>query len=301
MATKSNAIRRGGGSIAADAVIYTVLTLLALLMIFPFYNMVLISVAPYAEVASGQLYLWPRGWDFNNYKIIFSDPKLLRSFGISGFNTVFGTALAMAVTTSAGYALSRKTLPGRGWILTLFVITMYFGGGLIPWYLVLQDLGFIDNIFVMTVPSCLSVYNMILMKNYFNTIPESLPESARIDGANEFRIMVQIVIPCAAPIMATISLFYAVGFWNEWWNAMIFIQQRSNLVPLQLLLRKIVIESTLDLGNDMANSFRSANIAIYKTGLQMATVTVTTVPILCVYPFVQKYFAKGIMLGAVKS
>ena len=186
MATKSNAIRRGGGSIAADAVIYTVLTLLALLMIFPFYNMVLISVAPYAEVASGQLYLWPRGWDFNNYKIIFSDPKLLRAFGISGFNTVFGTALAMAVTTSAGYALSRKSLPGRGWILTLFVITMYFGGGLIPWYLVLQDLGFIDNIFVMTVPSCLSVYNMILMKNYFNTIPESLPESARIDGANEF-------------------------------------------------------------------------------------------------------------------
>lgn len=217
-------------------------------------------------------------------------------------DTPFGTALAMAVTTCASYALSKKSLPGRGWIITVFVITMYFGAGLIPFYLVCKDLGFIDNLLVMTVPGCMSVYNMILMKNYFGTIPESLPESGRIDGANEFRIMVQIVLPCAAPILATIALFYAVGFWNEWWNAMIFIQKNTDtMTPLQLLLRKIVIEATMDLGNDMANSFKNANIAIYKTGMQMASVAVATLPILLVYPFVQKYFATGIMLGAVKS
>ena len=294
--------RRTGGSRVADFIIYLILTLLALMMVFPFYNMLLVSFAPYKYVSGGQLYLWPKGFDLINYKTILSDPKLLSAFRVSLFNTVFGTALAMAVTTCAGYALSKKSLPGRGWIITVFVITMYFGAGLIPFYLVCKDLGFIDNLLVMTVPGCMSVYNMILMKNYFGTIPESLPESGRIDGANEFRIMVQIVLPCAAPILATIALFYAVGFWNEWWNAMIFIQKNTDtMTPLQLLLRKIVIEATMDLGNDMANSFKNANIAIYKTGMQMASVAVATLPILLVYPFVQKYFATGIMLGAVKS
>lgn len=294
--------RRTGGSRVADFIIYLILTLLALMMVFPFYNMLLVSFAPYKYVSGGQLYLWPKGFDLVNYKTILSDPKLLSAFRVSLFNTVFGTALAMAVTTCAGYALSKKSLPGRGWIITVFVITMYFGAGLIPFYLVCKDLGFIDNLLVMTVPGCMSVYNMILMKNYFGTIPESLPESGRIDGANEFRIMVQIVLPCAAPILATIALFYAVGFWNEWWNAMIFIQKNTDtMTPLQLLLRKIVIEATMDLGNDMANSFKNANIAIYKTGMQMASVAVATLPILLVYPFVQKYFATGIMLGAVKS
>ncbi len=286
---------------AADWVIYSILTILALLMVFPFYNMLLMSFAPFSQVSGGQLYLWPKGFDLTNYKIIFSDPKLMRSFGVSVFNTGFGTIIAMLVTTMAGYALSKKSLPGRTFLLTLFVITMYFGGGLIPWYLVLKDLGFVDSIFVMTIPASLSVYNMILMKNYFGTVPESLAESARIDGANELHIMLRIIIPVSTPIMATISLFYAVDFWNEWWNAMIFIQQKSALTPLQLLLRKIVIESTLDLGKDTANSFKNANIAVYKTGMQMAAVTVATTPILLVYPFVQKYFAKGIMLGAIKS
>lgn len=286
---------------AADWLIYGLLTGLALLMIFPFYNMLLMSFAPFAEVSGGQLYLWPKGIDLTNYRIIFSDPKLIRSFGVSLFNTAFGMVLSMGITTCAGYAFSKKTLPGRTFLLTIFVITMYFGGGLIPWYLVLKDLGFVDNLLVMTIPGALSVYNMILMKNYFATVPESLPESARIDGANELIILLRIIIPVSTPIMATIALFYAVGFWNEWWNAMIFIQQKTSLTPLQLLLRKIVIESTLDLGNDTANSFKNSSIAVYKTGMQMAAVTVATVPILLVYPFVQKYFAKGIMLGAIKS
>jgi len=286
---------------AADIIIYIVLTLLALIMAFPFYNMIIVSLAPYKDVANGQLYLYPKDWDLQNYKIIFSDQTLFSAFRVSTHNAVFGTLLGMIVTTCAGYAFSKKTLPGRGWLLTLFVITMYFGGGLVPWFLLIKDLNLMDNIFVMTIPICLSVYNMILMKNYFGTIPESLPESARIDGANELRIMLQIVIPVSMPIMATIGLFYAVGFWNEWWCGMMFIQQRLGLIPLQLLLRRIVIEATTTVGNSMANSFRAANKAIYSTGLQMATITVATVPILCVYPFVQKYFARGIMLGAIKS
>ncbi len=281
--------------------IYIALSILALAMVFPFYSMMIISFADYSDVAKSQLYLIPKSFSLTNYKIIFSDPKIIRSLVVSVHNTCFGTALAMLVTTMAGYALSRKELPGRRGLMVLFVITMYFGGGLIPWYLILKDLGFIDSLFVMTIPSCLSVYNMILMKNYFSTLPESLMESARIDGAGEMRTMIQIILPISAPILATIALFYSVAFWNEWWSAMIFVQRQSGLIPLQLLLRKMVIESNLDIGSAMANSFKNSNIPVYSQGLQMAAVTVATIPILLVYPFVQKYFASGIMLGAVKS
>ncbi len=300
MAKTSNKIHRGFGSVLADILIYGLLGLLALIMIYPFYNLILTSISSYEELVRPGLRLWPQQVDWTNYQIIFSDGALLRSFRNTIIVTLCGTTLSMIVTTSAGYAFSKKWVPGRNGLLTLFIITMYFGGGLVPWYLVMCDLGFKDNFLVMFVPGALSTWNMILMKNYFNTIPESLEESARIDGANDLRIMVQIVLPVAAPILATISLFYAVGFWNEWYNAMIFISTKS-LEPLQLLLRRLVIESTMDLGSEMANQFRNQNKQIHSRGMQMASVTVATVPILLVYPFVQKHFAKGIMMGAVKG
>lgn len=300
MAKTSNKIHRGFGSVLADILIYGLLGLLALIMIYPFYNLILTSISSYEELVRPGLRLWPQQVDWTNYQIIFSDGALLRSFRNTIIVTLCGTMLSMIVTTSAGYAFSKKWVPGRNGLLTLFIITMYFGGGLVPWYLVMCDLGFKDNFLVMFVPGALSTWNMILMKNYFNTIPESLEESARIDGANDLRIMVQIVLPVAAPILATISLFYAVGFWNEWYNAMIFISTKS-LEPLQLLLRRLVIESTMDLGSEMANQFRNQNKQIHSRGMQMASVTVATVPILLVYPFVQKHFAKGIMMGAVKG
>ena len=289
-----------GGSPIVDVIIHIFLVLLALTMIFPFYNMILISFAKFNDVARGNLYLWPKAIDLTNYKIIFSDPKLGDAFKVSTFNVLFGTSLAMVLTTMAGYAFSKKTVPGRRWMLMVFLITMYFGGGLIPWYLVLLDLGLVDTIWVMTVPGSVSVFNLVLMFNYFKTVPESLEESARIDGAGDFRILLQIVIPVSMPVIATIALFYAVGFWNEWFTAMITIQKNTQFTPLQLLLRRIVIEASLDLGNEMATSFRTQNINIYPVSLQMATVTIATAPILAVYPFIQKYFTKGIMLGAIK-
>ena len=279
MAKTSNKIHRGFGSVLADILIYGLLGLLALIMIYPFYNLILTSISSYEELVRPGLRLWPQQVDWTNYQIIFSDGALLRSFRNTIIVTLCGTTLSMIVTTSAGYAFSKKWVPGRNGLLTLFIITMYFGGGLVPWYLVMCDLGFKDNFLVMFVPGALSTWNMILMKNYFNTIPESLEESARIDGANDLRIMVQIVLPVAAPILATISLFYAVGFWNEWYNAMIFISTKS-LEPLQLLLRRLVIESTMDLGSEMANQFRNQNKQIHSRGMQMASVTVATVPLL---------------------
>ena len=282
-------------------IIYTVLILLFLLILLPFYHVFIVSIAPYRAVAGlNRVYLIPEAIDWTNYYIIFSESTLTNAFYISIFNTAFGTALAMVITTMAGYALSKPYLVGRNAILTYFVITMYFGGGLISWYLLLKDLGFINNIFVMTVPGAFSTFNMILLKNYFRSIPESLEESAKLDGAGDFTILLRIIIPCATSIIATISLFFAVGFWNEWWNARLFLNN-TRLHPLQLLLRRVVIESTIRIGDERASEFRNANVQIYAPGVQMATIMVTTLPIMLVYPFVQKYFTKGIMLGAIKS
>jgi len=297
---KGTAIKRTTGDIIADVIIYGVLAIVCLAMVYPFYNMLLVSVAKYKDIINTPVYIWPKAIDFYAYKLIFMDKTIPRAFGVSVLITIVGTILAMIVTTGAGYALSKKRLPGRNAIFMVILVTMYFSGGLIPFYLVVKDLGFLDSIWVLIIPTCLSTFNLILMKNYLLTIPESLEESARIDGANDIRIMFQIIIPCAAPIMATVGLFYAVAYWNEWWNCMLFIQD-SKKFTLQLLLRRIVVESTLDLGDQMANAMRDATVKTYPLTIQMATVTVSTVPILCVYPFLQGYFTQGIMLGSIKE
>ena len=294
------AIRRPTGDRIADGVIMAVLIFVVFLMVFPFYNMLLISFAKYEHVAGGDLYLWPKSITLESYRLIFLDPALPRAFFVTIMITVMGVSLSMFITTMAGYSLSKKQLPFRNTIFFFVIVTMYFSGGLVPWYLVCRDLGFVDSILVMVIPPALNTFYMILMKNYFLTIPESLEESARMDGANDIRIMFQIVIPIAAPIMATISLFYAVERWNEWWFAMLFIKDYTK-IPLQLLLRRIVIESTIDLGSEMANQMRDAQVQHFGPSIQMATVTVTTIPILLVYPFLQKHFTKGIMLGAIKA
>ena len=295
-----SAVKRSTGDRVADVAIMAVLVFVVFLMVFPFYNMLLISLAKYEHVAGGDLYLWPKSITFESYRLIFLDPALPRAFLVTFMVTAMGVTLSMFITTMAGYSLSKKNLPFRNTIFFFVIVTMYFSGGLVPWYLVCRDLGFVDSILVMVIPSALNTFYMILMKNYFLTIPESLEESARMDGANDIRIMFQIVIPIAAPIMATISLFYAVERWNEWWFAMLFIKDTAK-IPLQLLLRRIVIEATIDLGSEMANQMRDSQIQHFGPSIQMATVTVTTIPILCVYPFLQKHFTKGIMLGAIKA
>jgi len=286
-----------GGRIA-DAVIHAVLLLLLVLTVVPFYYMLVVSFARYQDVAGGAFYLIPRHLDLGSYALIFEDDTIPRAFLVSTVVTIVGTAVSMLVTTSAAYALSKKGLPGRNAIFTYIIITMFFSGGLIPLYLVMKDLGFVDSYLVMILPLSVNTFFLILMKNYFLTIPESLEESARIDGANDILIMFRIVIPIAAPIMATISLFYAVTFWNDWWFPMLFLQDPDKY-PLQLLLRKIVIEQ--EMLNRLDRVSMMSGRHYYRLSVQMATVAIATLPILLVYPFVQKYFARGIMIGAIKA
>ena len=288
------------GDRIVDAVITAILVLLTLVVLFPFYNMLLVSVAKYEDIISTPLYIFPEAIDFQNYRMAVLYPNFINSVGVSAFVTVVGTALSLLVTTMGAYALSRKDLPFRKFLFYFIVVTMYFGGGLIPWYLVMKNLGFVDSVWVMIVPPLINTFWLILMRNYFETIPEDLEASAKIDGANDVQILFRIMIPLASPIIATIALFYAVARWNDWWLAMIFIQDPQK-IPLTLILRRMVVDATLDLGNEMLNAMRDAHIQVHSRSLQMATVTLTTIPILLVYPFLQRYFTKGIMLGAIKA
>ena len=284
----------------ADVIITILLALLTLVVLFPFYNMLLVSVARYEDIISTPLYLFPKAIDLQNYKMAVLYPYFINSVGVSTFVTLVGTALSLLVTTMGAYALSRRDLPFRRFLFYFIVITMYFGGGLIPWYLVMKKLGFVDSVWVMIVPPLINTFWLILMRNYFETIPEDLEASAKIDGANDVQILFRIMIPLASPIIATIALFYAVARWNDWWLAMIFIQDPQK-IPLTLILRRMVVDATIDLGNAMMNAMRDAHIQVHSRSLQMATVTLTTIPILLVYPFLQRYFTKGIMLGAIKA
>ena len=252
----------------ADICIYVFLFLFAASIIFPFYNMLVISFATFEDAASRTFTLVPASFTLENYRRIFTDDQVLSSIWVSTRNVVFGTSMAMFMTILTSYALSRNNVPGRRGMFLFIIFTMYFSAGLIPWYLVLLNLGFVNNFWVMTVPNALSVFNVILMRNYFFSLPSSLEESARIDGAGEFTIMFRIIVPISTPIIATIALFYAVAFWNEWFNAMLFLQN-PRMAPLALLLRRLVIENVIEFGDVMAGIHRP--VLVHNRALQLAT------------------------------
>ena len=290
---------RVGKTSALDYVLVVILGLMALAAIFPFYQVVILSFADTITYANHPLYLLPYAFDLTGYKAIFNEPKFFRSVLNTLFITVVGTSVNMLLSVFGAYALSRKYLLGRKVFLDLIIFTMLFGGGLIPTYMVIKSLGLLNNIFVMILPSAISTYYLIIMKNYFISLPESLLEAARIDGANEFVILTRIVLPISLPFMATFILFYAVERWNEWYLANLYINKAA-LYPLQIYLRNVLISMSNTL-NDAAKQFISGHQKVNSTAVQMATIVVTTVPILCVYPFVQKHFVKGVMVGGIKE
>lgn len=290
---------RIGRTSALDYVLVIILGLMALAAIFPFYQVVILSFADTITYANHPLYLLPYAFDLTGYKAIFNEPKFFRSVLNTLFVTIVGTTVNMTLSVFGAYALSRKYLLGRKVFLNMIIFTMLFGGGLIPTYMVIKSLGLINNIFVMILPSAISTYYLIIMKNYFISLPESLLEAARIDGANEFIILTRIVLPISLPFMATFILFYAVERWNEWYLANLYISKAA-LYPLQIYLRNVLISMSNTL-NDAAKQFISGHQKVNSTAVQMATIVVTTVPILCVYPFVQKHFVKGVMVGGIKE
>lgn len=272
---------------------------LALITLYPFYYVLIMSFSNAVATAQHVPYMLPYVIDFSGYKTIFADAAFFKAFGTSLFVTIVGVCINMVLSIMGAYALSKKSLIGRNFFLTLILFTMLFSGGLVPTYLNIKNLGITNTIWAMIFPTALSTYYMIIMKNYFVSLPESLEEAARIDGANSFVILVKIIIPISMPFVATFALFYAVERWNEWYNAMLYISEKR-LQPLQIYLREVLISLSSQLAAQ-AQVMVGKTQKVMATTVQMACIVITMVPILCVYPFVQKHFVKGVMVGGIKE
>ena len=283
---------------------YFFLILFCISIIFPMWDMVVRSLSS-PRFANGLNFMfWPKEFTTSSYTFVLSDPDLLRAFFVTVYRTIWGTVTGVAFNIMLGYPLSKKDLPARNWITTYFLFTMFFGGGLIPSYINIRSLGLIDSFWVYILPGCVSVYNGILVRNYYMGMDPALEESAFIDGAGYMRLLVSIVIPLAKPILATIALWEAVSHWNAWFDCFIYIRS-SELEIMQIILRRMQ-DLTAQQSEEIQMAVEAALQAggaqqVTSTSVRMATTIVTMLPILCVYPFVQKYFVKGIMIGSLKG
>ena len=278
-----------------------VLTLLSLFMIFPLYYTIIVSFATFEGIARSQLYVFPTSFTLEAYQFIFQGSSLiLNAFFVSVFATTAGTITSMLLSVSLAYGVSKSRVPFVKAIMFFIVITLLFDAGLIPNYITIMTYGLIDNILVLFIPSAISAFNVILLRNYFQSLPPSLEESARIDGANDMTILVKIILPLSMPIIATISLFYAVAHWNDWWHSFLYISTPDKR-SLQDVLREILANFQQVRAGGIGQAIRDANRPVFARSVQMAVVVLATIPIGLVYPFMQRHFTKGIMIGAVKG
>ncbi|MBB6731258.1 carbohydrate ABC transporter permease [Cohnella zeiphila] len=283
------------GEKAGQAVVYLVLTLLALLCLFPFVYVIAVSFTPATEVMRRGIVIIPEKVTLAAYKEVFYHHGFGQAYQITLFRTLVGTALNMLFTVLAAYPLSKKYLPGRGVFLLAIVFTMMFSGGLIPTYLLIRSLHLLDTAWVLVIPTLISAFNVIIVKGFFEQLPGEIEESARVDGASELQALWKIVLPLSMPVLATISLFYAVGHWNSYFDAIVYIND-TKLMPLQVVLRNILLNLQAQSADPAANTEYVSTAA-----LQMAAVVVTTLPILVAYPFLQKHFTKGVLMGSIKG
>ena len=274
----------------------TLLTILALVMILPFIHVLGSSFATGAEIAEKRFLLFPTKFTLSAYKYIFSTDTVIKSVMVSIFVTVAGTIWSMFLSTLTAYGLSRRDLVGRRYIMFFIIFTMLFNGGIIPTFIVVQQTGLLDSLASLIIPVSINVFNMIILKTFFQNLPYGLEESAKIDGANDFGILFRIIIPCSLPAIATISLFYAVTYWNTYMHAILYLSDAGKW-PVQVLLRQIVVLAT----GMSYDSAEFTDVPPPSQSVKMAVIVVATVPVLLVYPFLQKHFAKGALLGSIKE
>ena len=279
-----------------DGIILVMLLIMAILIVFPVLNVLATSLATQKEAAERPLLLFPTQPTIDNYYRLFQDPRIVIGYKTTLLILFLGVPINLFLTTSLAYGLSRTNFPGGKFIFYAVLLTMLFNGGIVPMYLLMLQLGLTKNIWSVILAYGVNTFYFIIMRTYMTTLPESLIESAKIDGAGEWRILFKIVLPLSKPILATVLLFFAVDRWNEWFNSMVFLR-RNDLIPLQLVLRTIVMDSVI------VNSLSIAGPRIprFTEGIQTATIMVTMLPIMCFFPFLQKYFVKGIMIGAIKA
>lgn len=289
------------GGAAFHTINYLVLTLLAAATLYPFLNLLAISLNQSMDTVKGGIYLLPRKFTLDNYILIFQNQRLFSSVSLSVARTVIGTTLALIATIMVSYALSRTEYVLRKPLNTIIVVSMYVNGGLIPYYLLIKNLGLTNTFLVYIIPGLIGAFNVMIMRSFFDQLPSGLIESARMEGASEFQVLTRVVVPISLPVIATISLFVSVGHWNAWIDNFLF-NTRESLSLLQYELMKILLQSTDQIGAGNMDSIDPEMMRMTTPESIRATMTIfVTVPILLVYPFLQKYFIKGMTLGAVKE
>jgi len=286
------------GSLLFDCINTVVLFALALIALYPCWYVLVASFSDPVQLHQGSPFVvWPREFGAYSYKAVINNAALWIGYRNTFFYVIIGTAFSVILTVSGAFCATRKDLPGKNIIMMLILFTMYFGGGMIPTYMVVRSVGILNTPLAMIVPTAISTYNLIITMSYFRSIPDSLEEAATVDGASTFRVFWQILLPLAKPIVAVISLYYAVAIWNDYFNAMIYITE-PKYKPLQVVLRQILMQEG---GTAATANVAGGDDASYAENIRYATIVVSTVPILCVYPFIQKFFIKGVMIGAVKG
>ncbi|GIP07035.1 carbohydrate ABC transporter permease [Paenibacillus sp. JNUCC32] len=285
-------------------VIYVFLSLLAFSALYPFWNAVAVSFNVGVDTAKGGITFWPREFTTENYNIILQDDRLLNGFFISVSRTIVGTATSIFMTALLAFGMTRSYLIGRKYYTLFFIFTLYFGGGLIPTYLLIRSLGLMDSFLVFIIPSLISVWNMIIFRTFFKGLPAGLEESANIDGCSNWGTFFRIILPLSGPVIATLALLTAVGHWNDWFLPSIYITN-DNLLPIQTILRQTLNANIVTGSSSVLDSASTALLEnarqITSKSLTMAMMIVVTLPIILVYPFVQKYFVKGVLVGSLKE
>ena len=279
-----------------DYAIMAFLALFALIILYPFYNSICVSLVSQADYIKARFMLYPKNITLESYFIVFENGSIFDGMKVTVFITLVGVVYNMLLTVSLAYGFS-KQFPGRKFFLSMIVFTMYFSGGLIPFYLLIKDLNLIDNVFSMILPTGVSIMYMTVIRQNFESLPAELEESARMDGANDLTILFKILLPLSVPILVTFALYYGVERWNEWYNGMLFIRSFEKR-PLQLVLRGIIQTTGQAM---MTSDLQQYNITPFSEGIKMACIVVTATPIILVYPFIQKYFVSGLTVGAVKG
>lgn len=278
-----------------NMIVFVLLSCLGIIAIFPLLYVVVVSITPYTEVIKhGGYVIIPRSVTFGAYQKLLTNSELPRAFAVTAFVTAVGTLIAVSGITSMAYPLSRKTLPGRNLILLYILFTMLFGGGMIPTYLIVKATGLLNTVWAMIIPGAISTFHILVMKSFFENLPQELFESARIDGARELRILLQIVIPLSIPVIMTIALFNMVVFWNVFMPAVLYISDRA-LNPLQIVLRGILTSGS------MSTEVTNVESVVPTVTMQMAAVVLVSTPMIVIYPFIQKYFTKGMLIGSIKG
>lgn len=291
-------MKKKRSEIVASVILHIIMVLLGVLTLYPFWHVIMYSISDPIKAMGGGIFLWPKGFSTMGFDILFKTSQVYVAYGNSVFLLFAGTAVNVVFTALLAYPLSVHRFKGRSAITMMVFFTMLFSGGMIPTYLLVDALGLLNSLWALVLPGAISAWNMLIMKNYFQSIPPSLEESASLDGATPLVTLIRIIIPVSMPVMATVALMYGVTHWNSYFNAVLYIYDQSKMT-LPIYLRMLLASTAMDQATQSGVAFDSA--AITPETMKMATIVASVLPILIIYPFIQKYFVKGVMVGSIKG